>query len=127
MDEFAEINITPFTDVLLVLLVVFMVLAALVAPAGFERQLPCHCLGDMVRAHPPFEASVVVDRAGIMRLNGAKISDAALYQGLRALHTAHAKIRLSLDADQTTPYARIMRIFDASKDAAIDDVSLVTR
>jgi biopolymer transport protein ExbD len=36
----AEINITPFTDVLLVLLIIFMILAALVAPPGFEKQLP---------------------------------------------------------------------------------------
>ena len=36
----AEINITPFTDVLLVLLIIFMILAALVAPPGFEKELP---------------------------------------------------------------------------------------
>src|SRR5947199_372043 len=34
-----EINITPFTDVLLVLLIIFMLLAALLTPPGFERQL----------------------------------------------------------------------------------------
>lgn len=33
----AEINITPFTDVLLVLLIIFMILAALVAPPGAAR------------------------------------------------------------------------------------------
>ena len=36
----AEINITPFTDVLLVLLIIFMILAALVTPPGFQKQLP---------------------------------------------------------------------------------------
>ena len=36
----STINITPFTDVLLVLLIIFMILAALVAPPGFEKQLP---------------------------------------------------------------------------------------
>ena len=35
----AEINLTPFTDVLLVLLIIFMLLAALVAPPGFEKKL----------------------------------------------------------------------------------------
>jgi biopolymer transport protein ExbD len=38
-----EINVTPFTDVLLVLLIVFMILAALVVPPGFERRLPNGC------------------------------------------------------------------------------------
>ena len=33
----AEINITPFTDVLLVLLIIFMLLAALAAPPGFQK------------------------------------------------------------------------------------------
>src|ERR1700753_2450972 len=36
----AEINITPFTDVLLVLLIIFMILAALITPPGFREQLP---------------------------------------------------------------------------------------
>ena len=36
----AEINITPFTDVLLVLLIIFMILAALITPPGFQKQLP---------------------------------------------------------------------------------------
>src|SRR6202165_688064 len=39
-DVMAEINITPFTDVLLVLLIIFMILAALAAPPGFQKQLP---------------------------------------------------------------------------------------
>src|ERR1700737_2043757 len=36
----AEINITPFTDVLLVLLIIFMILTALAAPPGFQKELP---------------------------------------------------------------------------------------
>src|SRR5271168_96612 len=36
----AEINITPFTDVLLVLLIIFMILAALITPPGFQKELP---------------------------------------------------------------------------------------
>ena len=36
----AEINITPFTDVLLVLLIIFMILAALVTPPGFQKNCP---------------------------------------------------------------------------------------
>ena len=39
-DVMAEINITPFTDVLLVLLIIFMILAALVTPPGFQKELP---------------------------------------------------------------------------------------
>jgi len=38
-DVMAEINITPFTDVLLVLLIIFMILAALLTPPGFEKEL----------------------------------------------------------------------------------------
>ncbi len=41
-DVMAEINITPFTDVLLVLLIIFIILAAIVVPPGFEKELPNH-------------------------------------------------------------------------------------
>jgi biopolymer transport protein ExbD len=40
----SEINVTPFTDELLVLLIIFVVLASLVTPAGFQRNFrPCAC------------------------------------------------------------------------------------
>ncbi len=76
----AEINITPFTDVLLVLLIIFMILAALVAPPGFEKQLP-----DNAHAPPPLQQKksenieVLVNETGTIFVDGKRSDTTHIY------------------------------------------------
>lgn len=125
MDEFAEINVTPFTDVLLVLLIVFMVMAALVAPAGFERKFPCHC-GHSAAAVPPPYSDLVIARNGRMSLDGRAVDTRSIYPAMIALHAAHKRVALSIFGDRETAYGYVIRAMDAAKAAGINDVSFVT-
>jgi len=122
----AEINITPFTDVLLVLLIIFMILAAIVAPPGFEKQL-----GDPGKAPPPPVTAVrtievVVNETGAIFVDGKSSGERALYGDL--LETVHrrGKLHVALAADVKAPYSAIIRILDAAKYAGLDDVGFVT-
>ena len=122
----AEINITPFTDVLLVLLIIFMILAALVAPPGFEKQLP-----DPGSPPPPHTVAartieVVVNERGAVFVDGKPSGERALYADL--LDTVHRRGRLhvALAADVKAPYGTIIRILDAAKVAGLEDVGFVT-
>jgi biopolymer transport protein TolR len=122
----AEINITPFTDVLLVLLIIFMILAALVAPPGFEKQLP-----DPGSAQPkPTVAvhtiEVVVNERGTIFVDGKPSDERALYGDL--LQTVHrrGKLHVALAADVKAPYGKIIRVLDAAKVAGLEDVGFVT-
>lgn len=126
MDEFVEINVTPFTDVLLVLLIVFMVLAALVAPAGFERKLPnCACNASALQ-NPPPKADLVIARNGRMALDGRSIDDRSIYTALSSLHAARSNVSLAIYGDRDTAYAHVIRAMDAAKSAHITSVSFVT-
>ena len=125
MDEFAEINITPFTDVLLVLLIIFMLLASLVAPAGFERKFPCHCMHPTPAAAAP-HSELVIARNGRMSLDGHVVDVRSVYPALSALHASHKRIALSIFGDQETAYEYVIRAMDAAKDAGITDVNFVT-
>jgi len=64
----SEINITPLTDILLVLLIIFMILASLAIPPGFERQLPCNCIAHSDSQH--HSVAVVVTRRGWIFVDG---------------------------------------------------------
>ena len=122
----AEINITPFTDVLLVLLIIFMILAALVVPPGFERQLPsCACVSPITPAHPR-ELAIVVTRAGAMLVDGKRVSVPALYPLLAGLHAHAPRTKIKLFADVKAPYGAVMRVLDAAKAAGLGDVTFVT-
>jgi biopolymer transport protein ExbD len=121
----AEINITPFTDVLLVLLIIFMILAALVAPPGFEKQLPDPGAGPTL----PTAArtiEVLVNERGAIFVDGRRSSQSRVYADLLDSARRRGKIHVALSADVKAPYGAIIRILDAAKVAGLDDVGFVT-
>ncbi len=71
----AEINITPFTDVLLVLLIIFMILAALVAPPGFEKELPNKNPNNSTQHKNKNDIEVDVNNKGVIFVDGTKTDD----------------------------------------------------
>ena len=124
--EFSEINITPFTDVLLVLLVIFIILAALVVPPGFERKLPCNC-NPAPPAHQVQPVVVSITRDGAIAVNGERTSEMGLYGILQRAAARQPRMRLQIFADARARYGLVIRALDAAKGAAIGDVSFVTQ
>jgi biopolymer transport protein TolR len=122
----AEINITPFTDVLLVLLIIFMILAALVAPPGFEKQLPNPGDPGPKTAARARTIEVVVNERGAIFVDGLRSDTARVYADLRDAVRRRGKLHVALSADVKAPYGTIIRILDAAKIAGLDDVGFVT-
>jgi biopolymer transport protein ExbD len=123
----AEINITPFTDVLLVLLIIFMILAALVVPPGFEQRLDnCNC-PYRVPPHQSKPIDVTVMRSGAVFVEGKPTSVGALYPLLGQMHARDSRAKISLISDSRAPYGLVIRVLDAAKAANITGVSFVTQ
>src|SRR5579883_2712767 len=79
----AEINITPFTDVLLVLLIIFMILAALITPPGFQKQLPNKSNPNQVNNDDRRKTiEVDVNSKGVIFIDGRRSSPATLYSDM---------------------------------------------
>src|SRR5689334_1094724 len=114
----AEINITPFTDVLLVLLIIFMILASLTVPPGFEKQFSNCACGAPAKA-PPKQIDVTVWRSGAIVVDGRRVSTAVLYGVLAQLHAKSPQQRVALYADAKAPYGTIIRVLDAAKAGGI--------
>jgi biopolymer transport protein ExbD len=111
--------------VLLVLLIIFMILASLAIPPGFERQFaPCAC-GARSKDLPPRIAVVVTERGRIL-VAGAATSIGALYPRLARMHAQAPHATIQLSADAKAPYGVIMRVLDAAKAGGVPDVSFVT-
>ncbi len=122
----AEINITPFTDVLLVLLIIFMILAALVAPPGFEKQLPDRGTVPPTSTVKARTIEVVVNERGTIFVDGKPSGERALYTDLLDTVRRRGRLHVALAADVKAPYSAIIRILDAAKVAGLDDVGFVT-
>lgn len=123
----AEINITPFTDVLLVLLIIFMILAALVAPPGFEKQLPDkNDNAPVPQQKKTDDIEVLVNETGTIYVDGRRTDTDHIYADMQDVHQRKGDKHVSLTADIKAPYGTIIRILDAAKIAGLEDVGFVT-
>jgi biopolymer transport protein TolR len=124
----AEINITPFTDVLLVLLIIFMILAALVTPPGFQKKLPdSNDSAPVTKKNDQKSVEVVVSKAGIIFVDGEEAKGDAIYNDLQNVEAKRGKAtHIALTADIKAPYGLVIKVLDAAKAAGLNDVAFVT-
>lgn len=123
----AEINITPFTDVLLVLLIIFMILAALITPPGFQKELPNKQNDNPTQQQKNKEnIEVDVNNRGVIFVDGKKSDEAHIYVDMQDVARKKPRKHVSIVADAKAPYGLIIRILDAAKIAHLEDVGFVT-
>jgi biopolymer transport protein TolR len=118
----SEINITPFTDVLLVLLIIFMILAALVVPPGFEKELPNHANNTPTNNTPKHDIQIEVNDKGVIFVDGQKTDEVGIYRMMYDVSKKKPGKHVSIAPDIKAPYGVIIRILDASKEAGLEDV-----
>jgi biopolymer transport protein ExbD len=123
----AEINITPFTDVLLVLLIIFMILAALVAPPGFEKELPNKNNNSQSNQQKnKQDIEVTVNDKGVIYVDGTKTDQVGIYRVMYDESKKKPRHHVAIIADAKAPYGVIIRILDAAKQSGLEDVGFVT-
>ena len=126
----AEINITPFTDVLLVLLIIFIILASLNTPPGFQKDISHQCIV-CPGHHPMKNIEVSITASGATTIDGERVTASDLYDRMAETVRFHSEragysTHIALIADSATPYGSIIKVLDAAREAGDDDVGLVT-
>ena len=123
----SEINITPFTDVLLVLLIIFMILAALVTPPGFQKELPATSNPSQVNQQSKQDIEVDVTAKNVIYVDGQKTSERQVYTTMGQVKKQRGNRHVSIVADAKSDYGVIIRILDAAKLAGLTDVGFVSQ
>jgi len=122
LSEVHEINVTPFIDVMLVLLIIFMVAAPL-ATVDIQVNLPASTADPQPRPDKPLFLTVKSD------LTLAIGNDAISREGLRGTIDALAKgdkdTRIFLRADKNVPYGELMEVMNVLRTAGYLKVALV--
>ena len=119
----ADINVTPFVDVMLVLLVVFMVTAPLLT-AGVQVDLPKAQTSVITETDEPL--SVTIDSVGQIFLQDTAISLDKLSARLIAVTGANPNIRVFIRGDKTIDYGRVMQVMGNINAAGFRKVALIT-
>jgi biopolymer transport protein TolR len=120
----AEINVTPLVDVMLVLLIIFMVTAPLLA-SGVPLELPDS------RANPldqdPDQITIAIDENGFIYLDDELVEQGAFAARLETIDCQAAKPPLiTVRADRTLEYGRVMAVMGELNRAGCNSISLVT-
>ena len=119
----SEINVTPFVDVMLVLLIIFMVTAPLLT-AGVPIQLP----DSRANALPQDaqQVSISIDSEGYVYIEDAQVPVGGLPQALEAIPRAGEGPDVTLRADRALDYGRVMAVMGELNRAGLNRISLVT-
>ncbi|WP_201400771.1 protein TolR [Kaistia sp. 32K] len=119
----SEINVTPFVDVILVLLIIFMVSAPLLT-AGVPLDLPQSQAKALTADKDPI--SVSVNAEGKVFLQETEIPLDELVPKLKAIAAAGYEERIFVRGDKTSNYGAIMRVMGAISSAGYHNIGLVT-
>ena len=111
---FTEINITPLTDIFLVLLIIMMVVAPTFQSNDSSITVPEINSGVSIEQK---NATVSVTKEGNMFLNGTPVTEDKLASELTNLKPQLEKAELVVKADEKVKSAKIMEIMNAAQDA----------
>lgn len=120
----SEINVTPFVDVMLVLLIIFMVTAPLLT-VGVEVNLPETKAGAIAGDDEPLAISI--NAAGEIYLQDTAIPLATLVPRLRAITGQNLDLRIFVRGDESINYGRVMEVMGTINRAGYRRVALITK
>ena len=120
----SEINVTPFVDVMLVLLIVFMVTAPLLT-VGIKVDLPKVKATALTDIKDPIEITVKLD--GEVYIGESKVEVENLIPRLNAITEQNTEARIYIRGDRVVAYGRIMEFMSIINSAGYIKVALITQ
>ncbi len=116
------INLAPFVDIVLLLVIFFMVSSTFITPeSGLPIELPSAKTGVEEPASVP---TVVVDERGRVFLGNRRLTDAALFARLEARLARDKQGLVILRADRRVPHGRVVQIMDLIRAAGAKKVAI---
>ncbi|BCA78231.1 MAG: protein TolR [Desulfuromonadales bacterium] len=122
----SQINVTPFVDVMLVLLIIFMVTAPMM-DQGVEVNLP------EVAEAPTLEAAnepliLTVDKQGTISIGRSRVDNAdKLVPVLEQILSTRKEKEVFLQADRDVPYGKVVQVMAAVRKAGVSKMGMVSQ
>lgn len=114
------INVTPFVDICLVLLVVFMLTAKIMVSQSIPLDLPKAAKGQDVQ----LQFGVELYANGELKVNGTKLAgDDAILALAKEQLAKSADLRAVIRADTTVPHGRVIRVLDLLKQGGVSKIA----
>lgn len=121
-DPIVDINITPFVDIVLVLLVIFMVTAHFMTNRGIHLQLPKAASSEKIKTIKNFQ--IVISADGKYMLDNKVVTLNQIRNAMTSIAQEKEKIRVTLTADKGVIYDSVIRVMDVLRLEGISDFAL---
>ena len=120
----SEINVTPFVDVMLVLLIIFMVAAPMLT-VGVPIELP-DTAANALPNEDEEPLTISISAEGLLLIQGTEISDEELIPKLTAIAAERTSDKVFLRADGAIAYERVAQVMGALNAGGFNNIGLVT-
>jgi biopolymer transport protein ExbD len=121
-DGFSDINITPFVDIVLVLLVIFMVTAKYIVSQSIPVDLP---KAATAAAGTPTTISCSIDSKQQMYVDKVPMTPDEVRTSLKG-RAADPDVRAVINADKTVPHGKVVELIDIIRGAGIEKFAIQT-
>ena len=121
----SDINITPYIDILLVLLIIFMVITP-VRQMDLDVKVPQTAEPEAQAAIDPNVIVVSIGESAQIAINQEQVSIANLGRELQKIYSARSNKNMFVSASPRLPYGDIVRIIDIAKGAGVGEIGLIT-
>lgn len=115
-EPIADINIVPFVDIILVVLIIFMVTTPLIMKPSINVNLPKAGSGDETT---PSELTLSIAASGSVSMNGKPTDEAAITSYAHDLASKRPDVQAIISADKDVTHGRVVAIIDAVKSGGV--------
>jgi biopolymer transport protein ExbD len=123
-ESITEINVTPFVDVMLVLLVIFMVTANYIVNQSINIQLPKADTGQAIQTR---NLAFVIDKESKIYLDGQPVEVATLGEKITAFKASQPDgtvVQALISADTATPHGVVVKVIDVVRKSGITELAI---
>jgi biopolymer transport protein TolR len=120
----SEINVTPFVDVMLVLLIIFMITAPMMNNTGVDLQLPQVAAKNI--DDPEGKLVLSIKKTSEIFLGGTSVTWQDLETKLKANERVRKEAALYIEADTNLPYGVVITAMAVAKSAGVEKVMMLT-
>ncbi len=120
-DVIAEINIVPFVDIVLVLLIIFMITSSAIVRASIKVDLPTAAKADALVTST---LNIVLNAEGELFLNGEPTNHKALGAHVAKASWKEKDLQAAISADTSVDYGQVIRLIDVVKQNGVKTFAL---
>lgn len=118
----AEINITPFTDVVLVLLIIFMVTTPLILQSSIKVKLPQSASANPLKA--PIKVNITITNENLVYLENQLVTKKELRERVKKMQEDNPDLAVVLLSDRMVQFSQVVGVLDVLNDLGIRNLNI---